>query len=360
MILKNCFVLTFKNENTLFISNINKIYELNINNLELNVVFTFKSDFLCWLSYRSSILRRLFRKDIRIAIKMDSDNLLLVKDNFFYRVDLVSKKILAKVKLLRGSRPLNMTKISELNGFDDGIYFGEYFTNPSKKNVKIYKYTNSDELQCVYEFPEGELNHIHNIVVDHKRNCLWLLSGDTGKSAAIYKITDNFRNVERIVYGKQIYRSCVLFPLESGLLYATDSQYESNSIRLLVQNDSGNWTSEYLYDLNGPCIFGTQTEDKYFFSTSVEGDDVNGFFRKLIQNDRGKGIKENYSEIVAGNLEDGFNSIYKNEKDKWPFIYFQFGNIVFPTGQNNSKKIFFTNVALKNEDFSTLMLDYEV
>src|SRR5690606_22317341 len=148
--------------------------------------------------------------------------------------------------------PLQITKIEDLKGFNNGIYFGEYFGNPLKSSVKILQYKDN-ALDEVFVFPPGIINHIHNLVVDKYRDCIWLLAGDTDDSAAIYKIQNNFKDIERVVYGKQIYRSCVLFPLETGLLYATDSQYQTNSIRLLSRKAAG-WESEHVFDINGPCI----------------------------------------------------------------------------------------------------------
>src|SRR5690606_35142822 len=270
MVLKKYMALAFGDKSTLFLSKLNKLYALDIINMEIREVFHFKSDALTFISSFSSVLRRLFRKDIRMALNIDSENLILVKDNAIYRLDTKSKEIKSKVMLPTGSRPLNITKVELLKGFDDGIYFGEYFSNPLKKSVKILKYADQNELITVYEFPEGVMNHIHNLVVDYFRDCIWVLAGDTDDGAAIYQIKNNFKTVERVVFGHQQYRACVLFPLKSGLLYATDSQYESNSIRILTERENG-WVSEHVYDINGPCIFGTKIEDTYYFSTSVEG-----------------------------------------------------------------------------------------
>lgn len=359
MLLKKYQVLAFKDADTLLISKLNKVYTFNIESNEINEIFRFKSDLFTVLSSYSSVLRRLFRKDFRLGLKINNENLLLVKDKCIYRLDLESNRLVGKVSPERGTRPLNITKVESLNGFDDGVYFGEYFTNPLKSSVKIYKYGYDNQLKVVYEFSAGLMNHIHNLVVDKYRDCIWVLAGDTDDGAAIFQIKDNFKSVERIVFGKQKYRSCVLFPLEDGLLYATDSQYEGNSIRFLTKKRD-KWESLHLSDINGPCIYGTKIKNNFYFSTAVEGLNSGNIFQQLVRNQRGPGVKRNQSEIICGNKEIGFKTIYSNKKDILPYFLFQFGNIFFPTGENLSKKLFFTVIALKNNDFSTEILENEI
>jgi hypothetical protein len=359
IVIKKMIALTFINKSELIVSKLNKLYIFNLQSERLIEVFRFETSFFTFLSSFSSVLRRLFRKDIRLALNLDDDSLLLVKDKNIYCFDKKSNIIKSRVALPRGSRPLNFTKIDSLEGFADGIYFGEYFTNPCKLAVKIFKYSIDNGLQEVYEFPEGTMNHIHNLVVDKYRNCLWLLAGDTDEAASIYQIKDNFKSIVRVVYGQQVFRSCVLFPIQEGLLYATDSQYEKNSIRLLKEIGRNTWVSEHVFNLNGPCIFGARISGTYFFSTSVEGLNNGNFLQQFIRNKRGPGIVKNQSDIIAGNLKMGFKTVYSNGKDIFPFVLFQFGNIIFPTGDNESDKLIFTNVALKKNDCSTILLNYE-
>ena len=359
MIIKRHQAIAFKDNVTLFLSNINKVYTLNTETFVKNEIFRFRTDLFSIMSSFSSILRRLLRKDTRFALKIDDEYLILIKDKCIYKIDFKSSKLVSCVMLPRGSRPLNMTIVDSLNGFNDGIYFGEYFENPLKTSVKVLQYTNDDNFRVVYEFPDGAINHIHNLVVDKYRECIWLLTGDTEDSAGIYQITNNFKTVTKVACGKQEYRACVLFPLENGLLYATDSQFQLNSIRFLCQKQNG-WESKHVFDINGPCIYGTKIEDNFYFSTSVEGLNSGNIIKKLLRNKPGPGIKNNQSEIICGNLQKGFKTIYSDKKDIFPYILFQFGNIFFPSGYNASKKLFFTSVALKKNDFSTKIMDYEV
>ena len=355
MKLKNLLVLAVENENTVYVSNLNRLYTYNIETNLLKEIYRFNADISTVLSKFSKIFRRLFRNDIRYAYKIDDENLLAVRSKKIYRINTFSGQIESTIILPRGSRPLNIIKVEELSGFSDGLYFGEYFSNPTKESVKIFQYLN-DRLKEVYVFPNGELNHIHNLIVDHYRKCIWILTGDFGEGAAIYQATQNFQKVKCIVSGYQKFRSCVAFPVKEGLVYATDSQFEQNSIRLLFE-DNGEWTTKDLFAINGPSIFGTKIGEEFFFSTSVEAINSGNLIKKYFRNSRGPGIIKNQSEIVQGTIRSGFNVIYSGVKDKLPFVLFQFGNIIFPSGNNTLSKLIFTNIALKNDDFTTLIFD---
>ena len=126
-------ILTIKDEKTIFVSKVEKLYSYNIVTNQIEKIYNFKPNILTLLSSTTNLLRRLFRNDIRYAIQIDFENLLLVWNKKIYRFNYSSKKIENVIDLPRGSRPLNITKINSLKGFDDGIYFGEYFNNPKKK-----------------------------------------------------------------------------------------------------------------------------------------------------------------------------------------------------------------------------------
>ena len=148
--------------------------------------------------------------------------------------------------------------------------------------------------------------------------------------------------------------------MKQGLLYSTDSQFDQNSIRLLKQDSNENWVSEFLFNLNGSSIYGMRLGDKFVFSTAVEGLNNGNLVSQYLRRKKAPAILKNESQIVVGDLYNGFELIYSNEKDIYPFLLFQFGNLIFPTGINHMKKIVFTNVALKKDDLCTIILDYEV
>ena len=162
---------------------------------------------------------------------------------------------------------------------------------------------------------------------------MWILTGDFGSKVGIYKAKNNFESVEPIKLGKQKYRSCVAFPTKLGLLYATDSQFIQNSIRLLYKKKD-RWITKIIHKINGPSVYGAMYGAKFFFSTAVEPVGIGyskgnygaiKFLSHLFTRERSPAIKENKSFIIGGDFKNGFGDYFKYEKDIMPFTLFQFG-----------------------------------
>lgn len=197
-------------------------------------------------------------------------------------------------------------------------------------------------------------NHIHNIVADKYRNCLWIFSGDFDHAAAIWKVTDGFKSVEYFAGNDQKFRGCVVHALPEGILYATDAPFADNSIYLFDPNKK---TSNALFDIHGSCIYGCSWNDEYVFASTVEGDGRNmSRWEFLFSRKKGPGIKDNYVHLYKGNLKNGFQEIYKVKKDLMPYYTFQFGVFKFPYGDNNTDTLYFQPIATTYNDLSILQI----
>lgn len=297
---------------------------------------------------RSKLISRLLRLGVRAAENIDGERVVLSIGNILYELN-VNNGVLSKGYFCgEGVRPLLFTKVSNTDGFEDGIYFGGYLGNMDKNPVNVYHRVGEDKWKVVYTFPQGAINHVHAIVSDPYRNCLWLFTGDFDDSAAIWKATDGFKTVERVVCNNQIYRGCVVFVLPEGLLYATDAPFADDYVYLM---DPEIYEIKEICPIDGSCIYGCQWKDKFVFSSTVEGDGRNTpklefFFGRK----RGAGIKDEYVHMYMGNLNDGFHEIYKEKKDGMPYYTFQFGVFRFPYGINNGDVLYFQPVATKIND----------
>lgn len=303
---------------------------------------------------RCRLLYRLMRLGIRSSIAIDKDTILISMANKIYEYD-VCRNLLSNGIILEGrQRPLTFTEVCNIDGMPDGIYFGGYLNNPNKKPVHIYKRVRKDCWEIVYTFPERQINHIHNIIADQYRNCLWCFTGDFNQSAAIWKITNNFQHVECVKSNNQNYRSCVAFALEEGLLYATDTPFAVNSIYLM---NTDNYMIQSIFPIAGSCIYGCMWQDKFVFSSTCEGDGRDQTLIEVLFNrKRGSGIMDDYAHMYCGNLKQGFKEVYKRKKDIWPFI-FQFGAFTYPSGNSASRYLFFQPTALKGCDLSMMCME---
>ena len=243
--------------------------------------------------------------------------------------------------------PLAFSEVKGVEGFEDGVYFGGYLVNMDKNPVNIYRKTGVDKWDVVYTFPQGVINHVHTIVPDTYRKCLWLFTGDFDEASAIWKVTDGFKGVVRVACNDQKYRACVVYALPEGLLYATDTPFADDFIYLM---DTESFEVREIYPIHGSCIYGCQWKDSLVFSSTVEGDGRNVSRTEfLFSRKRGSGIKDNYVHMYIGNIKEGFKEIYKEKKDCLPYFTFQFGMFKFPYGVNRGDSLFFQPVATTSD-----------
>lgn len=296
---------------------------------------------------RLKLATRLLRLGIRAAEAIDNDTIVLSIGNMLYELNL-NKEVLSKGYYCgEGVRPLSLTMVKGIDGFDDGIYFGGYLINMDKTPVSIYRRIDTDKWETVFTYPKGTINHVHNIIADHYRNCLWVFTGDFDEASAIWKFSDNYKKIERVFCNDQKYRACVAYSFPEGLLYATDTPFVDDYIYLL--NPETGEVKE-LFPIHGSCIYGCQWKNKYVFSSTVEcdGRDISRW-KFLFSRKRGVAIKDNYVHLYAGDLKEGFQELYKEKKDCLPYFTFQFGVFKFPSGVNNSDNLYFYPVATKND-----------
>ena len=309
-----------------------------------------KERYLGWSKYAS----RLMRFGVRSAVALGNDYVLLSVGNRIFELNLVKKELSKGWFCGEGIRPLVFTDVSGIEGINDGLYFGGYLGNPAKKSVNIYQRVGVDQWEIAFTFPQGAINHVHNIVPDPYRKCLWIFTGDFDEASAIWKVTNDFKKVERVACNDQKYRGCVVFALPEGLLYATDAPFMDDYIYLL---NTETMETKDIVPIDGSCIYGCQWKDRFVFSSTVEGDGRNmSRLEWLFTRKRGAGIKDNYVHMYIGNLQEGFKEIYKEEKDCMPFYTFQFGVFRFPLGVNDSDTLFFQPVATSNYDLRLLGL----
>lgn len=298
------------------------------------------------------ITYRFFRLGIRSAVALNDKTIIIALGDCLYEVDVQNGRVSEGHQLEAHVRPLFFSTVQRIEGFEDGIYFGSYIGDLAKIAMHIYKRVGEDRWEAVYTFPKCSINHVHNIIPDPYRNCLWVMTGDFDDAAALWKAEKGFEHVERVLCGNQRYRGCVGFALPEGLLYATDSPFQDNYIQLLKPD----MTIQTLSNLDGSCIYGTKWGEDYVFESSVEPD---GIYKNMLDVafhwKKGSGIKNRYTHLYVGNLENGFKEVYKLKKDWWPFI-FRFAAFIFPSGDTKGSAQYFQPIATSRNDLSLMKL----
>ena len=175
------------------------------------------------LLLRSKIIRRL-RKNIGIhnLVVLKSGTILIQYDGI-YRYDRIGKfaKYVYSFKNKHIKTPL-------INGFiiDDktgNVYFGEY-NNERPYSVKIIRGTNDGrDWEVCYCFSRGEIKHVHSIVPDKYRDCIWICAGDNNEESGLFYTDNDFQTLKKINGGSQKWRMIGMVPLENGLVWGSDA-----------------------------------------------------------------------------------------------------------------------------------------
>jgi hypothetical protein len=355
-IIRNSFPVCFLSKSSLLIFKNCRFSIFDLKTGKTSKSFEFKTSFKEEILTGIPILARILRKGVRCGIKVSDKLVIFVIGKRIYELNLESGLVSDGFITSDDTRPLTFSKIEGIKGFDDGIYFGGYKENQKMDPISLYKRTQPDLWEEVFTFPEGTVEHIHNIIADPERKIVYVLTGDFEKSAGIWIAKDGFRSVTPLLVGDQNYRGVVGFITSEGLVYATDSPFSQNSIRLLKQIGD-NWETIKITDISGPATYGCKWNDDYIFSTSVEGGGRNLDLKyQLTGRKRGKGVFTEYSIIYKGNLREGFREIYRAKKDSLPFFLFQFGVLIFPSGLNESNLLPVYHIATSKHGMNTILL----
>lgn len=277
--------------------------------------------------------RRLLRAEITHLYKF-GENWFCIARKGIFKYDSSTKMFELCHRIERGSRPMNLCQDS-----DGSIYFGEYFYNPERVPVRIFKsLDNGKSWNVVYTFKDGEINHIHGIFKDKFAGHLWVFTGDDDKACIAAYTTDGFKTLHREFEGQQEYRVCVPLFLKDSIVYPTDSQYCQNYIRKIDRSDK---QIVNLQAIQGSGIYAVDTENFYLVSTTVEPSTVNT-------------DKSSHLWFSTDGLE--WREICSFEKDNLKNTLFQFGSIRFPHFEESCQYLVATGRAVKRLDQSTIII----
>lgn len=274
-----------------------------------------------------------------------------------YRVDLETGAFTAETVNHRGRRPLQVAVVDQ-PGFTQGIYLGEYFVNPDKGPALIWRCEAGGVWKAVYEFPPGAINHVHGVYPHPGRDCVYVLTGDYGAAAAIWKTEDDFATLTPILSGDQSARACWLALNPQGLIYATDTHMETNFVYRL-EMDGPALQRRKLFPIMGSSIYAPELAGpEICFSTSIEPPPGTGFKPyDMLTRRRGPGILSDHACVYYGTPDQGFDIVLKARKDAFPANLFGFGAFLFPGGLPPRPGLLHAyGIALEGADDTTFVL----
>ena len=235
-------------------------------------------------------------------------------------------------ELLRGTRPLHIAATP-----DGTLYWGEYFDNAGRKEVHIYLSVDRGiTWEVAYTFPAGSIRHIHNIVYDEWENCLWILTGDEGSECRILRASVDLKNVDAVISGGQQARAVALVPTRNALYFSTDTPSETNYVYRLGRNG----VLVKVATLGSSSLSACQMGHSIFFSTMAEPSRMNS---------------SQTVKIYRSPDGDHWEEFIQWRKDLWPMRLFQYGNATFPGGQNTTRLLALSTVAVTGADMQTTL-----
>lgn len=119
------------------------------------------------------------------------------------------------------------------------IYFGEYTTEPGPHPIGIWR--SRDEGRTwheAFEFPAGEIRHIHAVQFDPYQGGIWVGTGDRDDQCVVGVSHDDAATFRWVARGTQKCRTCgfVFFP--DAVLWGMDAGFESNRL-IYLRRETG-------------------------------------------------------------------------------------------------------------------------
>ena len=277
----------------------------------------------------SRLACRLLRHEIRALVRLsDGGYVAASRDGVFFGRPGDSRLAPSAVE---GSPYLSPMRITL--GPGDRVLWGEYVGRRPTRTIRIFASRDAGRsFQAVHTFELGSVFHVHNILWDARLDHYWVLAGDHGAEPGIGRLSADLERFEWLVKGEQRYRAVAAFDLGDRLVYATDTELESNG---LISLDKETGRAERLRDFDGSCIYACRFGALYALSTTVEPSAVN---------------RSEWATLWLSRDGERWWPGYRARKDRWSPRYFQFGSIVLPAGESDREVVFFSGQAVESLD----------
>jgi hypothetical protein len=220
---------------------------------------------------------------------------------------------------------------------DEGwTYFGEYFMNPQRVPVRIWRVASDHRRwEVAHEFAAGYTRHVHTVTVDpFEPGVMWAAVGDYAGECYLLRTQDRFKTVTAVGDGQQIWRAVTLYFTESHVAWVTDSHLEQNHA-CRMDRKSGNL--EIGQPIEASVWYGTTTTD--------------GLYVALTTVERGPAIQTDQASVLVSDDAFHWYPVLRFKKDGYrPVRLFKFGVLACPSGAMRSSNVVIFGEALRGLD----------
>ena len=232
---------------------------------------------------------------------------------------------------IQGDCVLHGSITEDQNG---NIYFGEYFMNPERRPVRIWKvFADLSQWEVAHEL--GAIRHVHGVYRDpYDDNVFWITVGDFLGECHILRTSDNFKSFTRFGDGSQIWRAVQLFFTKEHVNWLTDSNLEPNHACRMARKTG---ELEIGQPLDASGWYGcTASEGVHLAFTTIE---------------RGPAIQSNESSVLVSSDAFHWEKVFAFKKDHWkPVQVFKYGVISCPTGRMSVSNLYLSGEGLTGLD----------
>jgi len=215
------------------------------------------------LAAEFALAARLLRFNIQAFQVLDDGTRVAVARDGIYRAGAGEPLMLKTWAVTRGSRPITLS----VDG--NRVLFGEY-GGAELDRVGVRVYLSEDggrRFDPLFEFPVGEVHHIHNLIVDPYADHYWVLAGDYGRTPGIASLSRDGRHLDWVDRGHQMVRAVNALPRPDCLIYGSDTDLEPNHI-IRLDKKTGRW--ERLHPVEGSSLYAADVAGMAVISTSSE------------------------------------------------------------------------------------------
>ncbi len=277
---------------------------------------------------------RLLRYYVAAFQVLDDGGRVAVARDGIYRAARGETRMTRSFRYPRGSRPLNLAV--------DGrrVLFGEY-GNLDDCEVRIYVSEDGGaSFDMGYQFPRGDVRHIHNVLYDSYRDHYWVLAGDYDSQPGIAALSKDLKSLDWIARGSQRCRAVGVVNLPDRFVYATDSDRERNFI-VAMEKQSGR--IENVQEVEGSSLYAGSFGPIHAISTCVE---------------RNPACPSRECSLYISEDGAAWKRSIVHKKDRYNMLYFQFGTLVLAYSRCSAPLVLYSGQAVESADDVSFLLDW--
>ena len=268
---------------------------------------------------------RLLRLNPKHCLRLNASRFVIVAAGKVYLLD-IDNKTADIVSAISGSRPLRMA-------YDGNyLYYGEYHRNADRLPIRIFRSGDEGRSWQVCHTFHG-IRHVHGIYFDQYSQHLWITTGDIGNEAAIWKADVAFSSILPVLIGSQQTRAIDLLFTEQKVYFGTDAPEEQN---YLYSMDRDGTALTALGAAPGPVFHALNTGEQQYFSTACEPSENLQLTQATLLS------------VANGSIKQ----IYQLKKDRYSMKYFQYGQLLFPSGPGVPGQLWCSSFACEQDQYS--------